>query len=661
MNKQHNFIFAFALIFLFFIQMTGILVESIYIMDLMNTTLDAKVLGLLFFFTPVLLVPFRKRTPAWALWIVFGLLFIARGIVPYVNTLGKFFASGVGTGSALLLVAFLITARQKDDSHSRIPLTASTGLALAVAFSILLRTIEYSLDYSLTLSGGWLGWGLVLLLGWMLTRLTLEENLAAPRSNQGVVSALLGIFLTVVLVYFVFSAPAVIARWTQGNYFSIVTTVSLLSIGWVFLTLAKPDFLGHISRRALLIWNLFFSLSLTMTILAQRVSFPMTPESPAVMVGTPNWIQYLPLIGMLLTFPVIFLDLCIFFNVIQQANPSPWMFAPAMLLGSLILVLLVFINIFTNVWGYVEPVSLIFRNQFYLPFLLIAGGITLLAWRQHPIESTSIGSLNGISLTGWAALLGFVFLGTILSLMRTARPQLADPNKTSLIVMTYNIQEANDGFGQRSYDRQLALIQKISPDILALQESDSARISLDNNDYVRYYASQLGYYSYYGPTTVTGTFGTAILSKYPLQNTRSVFTFSDTDEIGTAEAEIEVNGHRFIIYDVHPDGSDTVKMIFVNSLIDRSRGQTDVIALGDYNLRDYEEAYQRMADVYVNAWTSVYPSKIGADGIDMSGENRIDHIFISTSLMVRDVFYILPPVSATDHPVHWAEIFWKKK
>jgi hypothetical protein len=74
-------------------------------------------------------------------------------------------------------------------------------------------------------------------------------------------------------------------------------------------------------------------------------------------------------------------------------------------------------------------------------------------------------------------------------------------------------------------------------------------------------------------------------------------------------------------------------------------------------LRDYEEAYQLMAGAYVNAWTSVYPSKIGADGTDMSGKNRIDHIFISTPLKVRDAFYILPPDSATDHPVHWAEIF----
>jgi endonuclease/exonuclease/phosphatase family metal-dependent hydrolase len=661
MNKQNNHIFAFALIFLFFIQMAGILIESIYILDLMNTSLDAKVLGLLFFFTPVLLVLIRKQTPAWTLWLIFGLLFIARGIVPYMNTLDRMLASGVGTGATLLLLALLMTARQRDDSHANIALTASAGLALAVALSILLRTFNYSLDYSLVPSGGWLGWGLLLLLGWTLTRLTLADTLATPHSKHEVAPALLGIFLTVAMTYFAFSAPAVIARWTQGNYFLIVTTVSLLSIGWVFLALTRPDLPDRVSRRALLIWNLFFLFTLTMTLLAQRVSFPLTQDAPAVVVETPSWIQYLPLMGMLFSFPVIFLDLRIFFNVIQQAHPSPRTLMPGMLLGSLTLVLLVFINIFTNVWGYVEPVSTIFRNQYYLPYLLIAGAITLLAWRLYSVESVSVQDLSGTPFTGWAVFLALIFLGTTWTALRTASPQPADPNKTLLIVMTYNIQEANDGFGEQSHDRQLALIQKISPDILALQETDSARISLNNNDYVRYYASQLGYYSYYGPTTVTGTFGTAILSKYPLQNTRSVFTYSDTDEIGTAEAEIEVNGHVFNIYNVHPDGSDAAKLIFANDLIERSRNKSNVIALGDFNLRDYEEAYQLMAGTYVNAWTSVYPLKIGADGTDMSGENRIDHIFISTPLKVRDAFYILPPDSATDHPVHWARIFWEKK
>ena len=185
-------------------------------------------------------------------------------------------------------------------------------------------------------------------------------------------------------------------------------------------------------------------------------------------------------------------------------------------------------------------------------------------------------------------------------------------------------------------------------------------MSLNNNDYVRYYAGKLGYYSYFGPKTVTGTYGTAILSKYPLQNIRTVFSFSDQDEVGTSVAEIEVGGRLFTIYDVHPDGSDTAMMAFAETLLEHSKGKTNVIALGDYNLRDYEEAYQLINGTYTNAWESVYPDKIGSDGTDMSGENRIDHIFFSPSLQVRNPIYVLPPASATDHPVHWAEIYWSK-
>jgi endonuclease/exonuclease/phosphatase family metal-dependent hydrolase len=193
-----------------------------------------------------------------------------------------------------------------------------------------------------------------------------------------------------------------------------------------------------------------------------------------------------------------------------------------------------------------------------------------------------------------------------------------------------------------------------------LQESDTTRISLNNIDLVRYFADQLGYYSYFGPSTVTGTYGTAILSKFPLVNTRTVFTFSDKDEIGTAEAEIVVNGRTFTIYDVHPDGSDTAMLVFAQSLLTRAADKSHIIALGDYNLRDYEEAYQVIDEIYTNAWVSIYPSEISPEGIDMSGDIRIDHIFFSLSLNARNPVYVLSPESATDHPVHWAEIFWEE-
>jgi len=225
--------------------------------------------------------------------------------------------------------------------------------------------------------------------------------------------------------------------------------------------------------------------------------------------------------------------------------------------------------------------------------------------------------------------------------------------------MTYNIQQGNDNAGEQSYLRQLAIIQQVSPDILVLQESDSTRISLNNIDLVRFFADQLGFYSYYGPKTIAGSYGTAILSRFPLMNTQTIFTFSDQDENGTAYAQVQVGKMIFNIYNVHPEGSDAAKEAFAKMLLEQTMGQKNVIIMGDFNLRQNEDAYKMIDAVFTNAWINIYPSGISSDGVDMSGRNRIDHIFISSDLSVRNPVYILPPESATDHPVHWAEIYWQ--
>src|SRR3990172_7421143 len=109
MKNSYPLVIAFGIFFLFFIQLAGILVESIYILDLMNTSLDAKALGLLFFFSLALLLPFRKKFPSWFVWALFGVLFISRGLTPTLNTLGRMVASGIGSGTALLLFPILLT------------------------------------------------------------------------------------------------------------------------------------------------------------------------------------------------------------------------------------------------------------------------------------------------------------------------------------------------------------------------------------------------------------------------------------------------------------------------------------------------------------------------------------------------------------------------
>jgi endonuclease/exonuclease/phosphatase family metal-dependent hydrolase len=658
MRKSYLYTFALSIVFLFFFQMAGTLVESIYILDLLNTALDEKALGLFFFFSPVLLLPFRKKIPVWFIWVPFGLLLVARGMTPYLDTTGRMLASGIGTSSVLLLFPVLISCVPKSEPQSRLAIWFSAGLALGVGLSVLLRTVNFSIDYSLTSSGSWAGWGFGLLLGVFLFQLDWEFEAPMRAKSKGVTSAIFGIILVLTLVYFLFSAPGVLARWTEGNYPFIVITVSLMALGWVALILRVPGFISRFSSTGLLIWNLGFALSLVGTILAHRVAFPMTINTPPVVVGNPTWVQQVPLAFTLLLFPVIFLNVGVFIRTILQAAPTPRAFVPGMLLGSLALVLLVFMNIFTNVWGYVEPISPFFRNKFWLPFALITLSLTLLGLVHMQKVPPSKESVRNSLPWRWVLLLGGIFLVTGVSALRTDRVNPIDGDQSSLVLMTYNIQMANDASGNKSYERQLALIRKVSPDILVLQESDSARISLNNNDYVRYFASKLGYYSYYGPTPVSGTYGTAILSRFPLQNPHSVFSYSDQDEIGTAVAEIEVDGRRFTIYNVHPAGSDTAMLAFATTLLARSSDNANVIALGDYNLREGDAAFQMVDAEYINAWTSIYPTGISDDGVDMSGRQRIDHIFISPHLSIRNPVYLLAPESETDHPAHWAEVYW---
>jgi endonuclease/exonuclease/phosphatase family metal-dependent hydrolase len=409
----------------------------------------------------------------------------------------------------------------------------------------------------------------------------------------------------------------------------------------------------------LLGWNILFTLALTGTILAHTVRFPADPSAPLAVVGTPAWYQQIPLLLLLLTFPVLYFDFALFSGLIVQVSPAPRRLAPGFLLGAFVLVAAVFMVIFTNVWGYVEPVSTPFRNQFWLPHFLLAGGITLLILVLTRRVILPGFHSPGKSSAGWIGVfLGVILIATAAAALLTDRTTASPMNGNTLKVMTYNIQQANDAFGEKSYERQLELIRQVDPDILGLQESDSARVSLNNNDIVRYFASRLGYHAYYGPKTVTGTYGSALLSKYPLENATSFFSYSDQDEIGSVQADIRIGDERVTVFNVHPAGSDTAMIAFADALLSRAADSTRVISIGDYNLRESEEAYQRIDAAYKNAWMDVYPTGIGADGTDMSGDRRIDHIFVSPEMTVSDPVYLLAPASQTDHPAHWATISW---
>ncbi|MGW8144988.1 MAG: endonuclease/exonuclease/phosphatase family protein [Anaerolineales bacterium] len=659
MKKQWVIVLSFGILFLLFVQSIATFIEGVYILELLSTSLDEKVLAVLFLFSPLILLLFGRRVPGWLIWISFLAFFLGRGLLPYLDTSGRTFAAGISTAAALILIPILLVTIPGKGISSRWLIPAQ-GLALAVGLSVLLRTVNFTLDISLTGEYSWITWFLGIVLGITLTQFHWEPIPQGVRQKGNVTGAGIGVMSSLTMFYFLLSSPGVIARWTEGSYALIILLVSSLSLLWLFSTLVRPDWVSEINSGWLLLWNIIFTISVLATILTHTISFPQTPESPAVVVGSPTWYQQIPLVLMLATFPVLFVDFGIFSGFVYNNQPTPRKMGLGFLLGSLLLVLSIFMNIFSNVWGYVAPISLFFRNKFWFAFLINLVLITVLVALIVRKRSFQLETDEPRPRLVWTAiLLVAIFGGTFIAVLFTDRSSETPPTTNSLTVMTYNIQQANDVFGEKSYKEQLELIKEVNPDIVGLQESDSARISLGNNDYVRYYASKLGYYSYYGPKTVTGTYGTAILSRYPLEDPRSVFTYSDQDEIGTAEAEINVGNKEITVYNVHPDGSEEAKMVFARSLVERAGQKPDVIAIGDYNLRGWEVPYLLIDKFYKNAWMDVYPTGISDDGLDMSGENRIDHIFVSPHFNVENPIYLLPPESKTDHPAHWTEITWE--
>jgi len=314
-------------------------------------------------------------------------------------------------------------------------------------------------------------------------------------------------------------------------------------------------------------------------------------------------------------------------------------------------VLITLLLIATNIWGYV-PLGALLRNRFYLPFLVAVSGMFIsLIFVKRGCDSTPV--RNNFAI---------VCIVSLIALLSASGAFLQSPGVQSLdnritkpfTVMTYNMQQGSLENGDRSYTKQLELLQEINPDILALQECDTARPSGGNVDAVRFFAESMGYrYVYYGPNTVSGTFGTAILARHPISNSRTLFTYSDIDEIGTAVCEI---GGVIKVFCCHPAGGTNAKNAMVDAVNKEITYFDFAIVLGDFNFTPGSSPYNKLGRMLKNSAMEVGLKNVNFHGDAPDLSNKIDHIFISRGFTAIESHYLPPPQSQTDHPAHWSVI-----
>ena len=198
MKKQWVFVLGFGIFFLLFVQSIATFIEGVYILELLSTSLDEKVLAVLFLFSPLLLLPFGKGVPRWLIWVVFLAFVLGRGAIPYLGTYERMLAAGISSAGSLLLIPLMLVTFPDARKGNRWLIPAQ-GLALAVGLSVLLRTVNFSLDLSLTSEYGWLAWLLAITLGLTLTQFSWQPIAEDFQPNKSVTAAAVGVMGVLVL------------------------------------------------------------------------------------------------------------------------------------------------------------------------------------------------------------------------------------------------------------------------------------------------------------------------------------------------------------------------------------------------------------------------------------------------------------------------------
>jgi endonuclease/exonuclease/phosphatase family metal-dependent hydrolase len=648
----------FSILWLFFFQLLTDFVAAVYAFGLLQVEIPIEIAFVLLLLSPVLLVMFpRWLSTRRALLVLVGLVLICRVVEVLLDTRGQMIVAGIGTASFLIFLPAFLAGQSRVSAASR-SLTIGLGAMFAVALSMLFRALNSTVDLSAHGVGQIITWVLALIAAWLIFAssstftVTRTDEPTNKVSRGRVIAYSFGFVSGFLLLYFAFTAPQVIARWTEVNALPILALVVVALCPFV-VVMQQWIKRTAISLAVILIWNALFVAALTITIALHQLNFPIDRGAYPIFGTTVASWHWIPLILALILSPIAFIDLSLFTRQIIEAQPKPRTLGVGFSLAALWALILIFANVSTSVYDYLPVFGPLWRDRYWLVFLLTGLGMVLplLLMRK---ESFSLGMID-LPAKVFRLMFGAMLLigaGTLIGTwVNEAKPIVPSTSADTLKVLTYNIQQGYDAAGMKNYDGQLALIRQFNPDVIGLQESDTSRIANGNSDVVHYFADRLGMYSYYGPKTVLGTFGVALLSRYPIENPRTFYMYSTGEQTATIVAEITAGGKTYHVMITHlGNGGPLPQLEDILSTLDT---QQNIVLVGDFNFKPTTAQYRQATAVLDDAWIragSPTPSEA-----EWNADQRIDHVFVSPQVEVVDAQYVLtPPMS--DHPALVVEV-----
>ncbi len=645
----------FSILFLSFFQLLTDFIAAVYAFGLLQVEIPIEIAFVLLLLSPVLFVLFPRRlSTRRAVLMLASLVLISRIVEVLLDTRGQMIVAGIGTASFLIFLPAFLADQSRQAAGWR-SLSVGLGAMFALALSMLFRALNSTIDLSSAGVGHIIAWVLALIAAWLMlarfSMVTRTDQSASTASKGRIIAYSVGFVSGLLLLYFAFTAPQVIARWTEVEALPIL---ALLVVALCLFVVVLQQWIKRttISPALILIWNALFVMALTMTIALHQMNFPIDRAAYPIFGTTVASRHWLPLALALILFPVILVDLGLFTRQIIDAQPAPRAVGIGFSVAAVWALILIFANVSTTVYDYLPIFGPLWRDRYWLVFLL-AGLSMLLPLFLVRKDSYDWGAID-LPAKIFRPIFGVVLLigvGTLIGAwLSEAKPIAPATSADTLKVMTYNIQQGYDAAGLKNYDGQLALIRQMNPDVLGLQESDTSRIANGNSDVVRYFADHLGMYSYYGPKTVLGTFGIALLSRYPIENPRTFYMYSVGEQTATIVAEITANGKTYHVMVTHLGNDGPLSQL--EDVLGTLDDQQNIVLMGDFNLKPTTNQYRLAATILDDAW--VRAGSPTPSGAEWKADERIDYVFVTPQVEVSDAQYVPSPFS--DHPALVVEV-----
>ncbi|MFW9923236.1 MAG: endonuclease/exonuclease/phosphatase family protein [Candidatus Thorarchaeota archaeon] len=680
-TKIHSELILAIFLFYLFLQNLNDFIIYVYALNFALMGIGPFTLLVVFLLSPLLLLIFKKKFPLIAMNITIGLFLLARILLLFIPDILNYigyenpivilsFISGVGISSfGVFFPAYISQQKQFENNSNAIVLTQSFGIAigLQIAFQIIGNSWDIATFGLGRIISGVIVLAIILMLpGFAAKEKSMEEEISSELSvdnedtddeitNQkkpakfGRIFVLsLGIYGIISIIWFVLGYPAAFARWSSSSYL-IVSIISLGSF-MVFLLILTifPNIFNGMKIWILTILNVILIVSLIMT--------SALPET-----------QY-DLVQIIFTYitaglsPIVLIDFLLFTQELNKHKPTARKLGGTFGISSVLFLIITFamVSSFNYEW---VPGMFIFRDRFYLLMILVAlmiliplifalgtKGFIQKAFKDLPKKIHLKNKIVALSLIGIFIGISAIGMGVF-----TINPPTAPSSPTTFKIMTYNVHQGEDKSGQLNLDRILASVKRIDPDILSLQEAETARICFGNIDLVRYLAENLNMYYYYGPKTITGTYGVAILSKYPIEFTETYFMPSGShSQRVIIRLDIRIGSELVHIYNTHfglEHEERTPQAIFVRDLVPNS---TRTFIMGDFNTKDNETEYPIYTTKFIDSWLDMYPS--GNNGTWNGDTNRfprrrIDYILFTTHSTLLSVEVLTWAIESDHWPV----------